>query len=131
MTNSKNNEKKTIKKYKVLNEKKAHKGNREKSTRVDEENKNRNTGIVKKKKNWNLCVTSKIYLECYNANWNLKCKPLKLQDFISLWAVESHKNSIPIKCDKFPKITAASPFFQSQNFTLCSYFIYHFLYLEF
>ena len=50
MTNSKNNEKKTIKKYKVLNEKKAHKGNREKSTRVDEENKNRNTGIVKKKK---------------------------------------------------------------------------------
>ena len=101
--------------------------------RIDEENKNRTTGIVKKKtKNWNLCVTSKIYLERYNANWNLKFKPLKLQDVISLWALESHKNSIPINCDKFPKITATWLFFQSQNFTLCSYFLYHFfLYLEF
>jgi len=47
ITNSKNNEEKTIKKNKVLNEKKAHKGNLEKSTRVDEENKNRTSGIVK------------------------------------------------------------------------------------
>jgi len=47
MTNSKNNEEKTIKKNKVLNEKMAHKRNLEKSTRVDEENKTRTTRIVK------------------------------------------------------------------------------------
>jgi len=46
MTNSKNNEEKTILKNKVLNEKKAHKGNLEKSTRVDEDNKNRTTGKI-------------------------------------------------------------------------------------
>jgi len=49
---SKNSEEKTIKKNKVLNEKMAQKRNLEKNTRVDEENKNRTTGILCK-----LCVT--------------------------------------------------------------------------
>jgi len=45
MTNSKNSEEKTIKKNKVQNYKMAHKRNLKKSTRIDEENKNRTTGI--------------------------------------------------------------------------------------
>jgi len=67
-----------------------------------------------------MCVTLQIYGKVDNANWKFKFKPLKLQDPISIWALESHKNSIPINYDKFPKITVASPFFQSQNFTLCT-----------
>jgi len=43
MTNSKNNEEKTSKKIRYSMKKKAHKRDLKKSTRVDEENKNRTT----------------------------------------------------------------------------------------
>jgi len=43
MTNSKSNEEKTSKKIRYSMEKKAHKRDLKKSTRVDEENKNRTT----------------------------------------------------------------------------------------
>jgi len=68
MTNSKNSEEKTIKKNKILDEKMAHKRNLKKSTRIDEENKNRTTGIFFCK----LCVTLQIYLKLKKANWNMK-----------------------------------------------------------
>ena len=45
MTNSKSNEEKTSKKIRYSMKKKAHKRDLNKSTRVDEENKNRTTGI--------------------------------------------------------------------------------------
>jgi len=44
MTNSKNNEQKTSKKIRYSMKKKAHKRDLKKSTRIDEENKNRTTG---------------------------------------------------------------------------------------
>jgi len=44
MTNSKINEEKTSKKIRNSMKKKAHKRDQKKSTRVDEENKNRTTG---------------------------------------------------------------------------------------
>ena len=86
----------------------AHKRNLEKSTRIDEENKNRTT---EKKNSYKLCVTLQIYLELYNANWIMKFKLQKVQDLISTMALELHKNSKPINCDKFCKITARLPYF--------------------
>jgi len=88
----------------------AHKRNLEKSTRIDEENKNRSTGKIFLCK---LCVTSQIYLELYKANWNMKLEPQKVQDLISTMTLELHKNSKPINCDKFGKITARLPYFFS------------------
>ena len=86
----------------------------------------------KKQHYWNLykmCVTLQIYLELDNAKWNLKFKPLKLQDVISIWALESHTNSIPINCDNFFKITAHHRFSRVIIFALCTYLIYHFFLL--
>jgi len=126
MTNSKNSEEKTIKKNKVLNYKMAHKRNLEKSTRVDEENKNRTTGILCK-----LCVTLQIYLELKKSNWIMKFKPMKVQDLISTIALESYKNIAPINCDNFCKITATLPYFLCQNYTLdifdLSFFLFQIL----
>jgi len=82
----------------------AHKRNLKKSTRIDEENKNRTTGILCK-----LCVTLQIYLELKKANWIMKFKPMKVQDLISIMALESYKYSASINFDKFCKITAALP----------------------
>jgi len=65
----------------------THKRNLKKSTRRDEEKKNRTTGFFFK-----LCVTLQIYLELYNANWIMKFKPQKVQDLISTMALELHKN---------------------------------------
>ena len=75
---------------------------------------------------YKMCVTLKIYAKLNKANWKLKFKPQKVQDPISNLALELHQNSVSINCDKFFKITAASLFFQSQNFTLYTYLIYHF-----
>jgi len=47
----------------------AHQRNLEKSTRIDEEKKNRTTGKIFLCK---LCLTSQIYLELYKANWIMK-----------------------------------------------------------
>jgi len=65
-----------------------------------------------------LCVTLQIYLELYNAKWNLKIKPQKVQDLIATMALELHKNIAPINWDKFCKITASLPYFLCQNYTL-------------
>ena len=90
----------------------AHKRNLKKSTRIDEENKKHNY--------WNffckLCVTLHIDLELKKWNWIMKFKPMKFQDLISTMDLESHKNSAPINCDKFCKITATFPYFLCQNY---------------
>jgi len=97
----------------------AHKRNLKKSTRIDEENKNRTIG------------TLQIYLELKKANWIIKFKPMKVQDLISTMALESHKNRAPINFDKFCKITATLPYFLCQNYTLDVFDLSFFLYLEF
>ena len=86
----------------------AHKRNLEKSTRIDDENKNRTTGKIFLCK---LCVTSQIYLELYKANLIIKLEPQKFQDLISKMALELHKNSKPINCGKVCKITARLSYF--------------------
>jgi len=53
MTNTKNREEKTRKKIRYSMKRKAHKRDLEKSTRLDEENKNRTTGKIFL---WKLCV---------------------------------------------------------------------------
>ena len=122
MTNTKNSEEKTSKKIRYLMKRMAHNRNLDKSTRIDEENKNSTIGKYFLCK---LCVTSQIYLELYKANWIMKLEPQKVQDLISTMALELHKNSKPINCDKFSKITARLPYFFGR-ITHCSYFIYHF-----
>jgi len=67
---------------------------------------------------YKMCVTLKIYAKLNIANWKMKFKPLKVQDLISKLALESHKNSALINCDKFFKITAASPYYPCQYCTL-------------
>ena len=90
----------------------THKRNLEKSTRIDEEKKELLEFFYK------LCVTLQIYLELYNANWIMNFKPQKFQYLISTMALKLHKNSKPINCDKFCKITARLPYFFRQNYTL-------------
>jgi len=63
-------------------------------------------------------VTLQIYLDLKKSNWIIKFKPKKFQDLISTMALESHKNSAPINCDKFLKITTTLPYFLCQNYTL-------------
>jgi len=105
----------------------GHKRNLEKSTRVDEKNKkNKTTKILCK-----LCVTLQIYLEQKKSNWIMKFKPMKVQDLISTMALESHKNSAPINCDKFFKITATLLYFLCQNYTPDVFHLSFFLYIEF
>ena len=76
-------------------------------------------------------MTLQIYLELYNANWIMKFKPQKVQDLISTMALELHKNSKPINCDKFCKSTARLLYFFRQNYTLDVFHLSFFLYLEF
>jgi len=88
--------------------------------------KNRTTEILCK-----LCVTLQIYLELKKSNWIMKFKPMKFKDLISTMALESHKNSAPITCDKFCKIIATLPYFLYHNYTLYVFHLSFFLYIEF
>ena len=106
----------------------VHKRNLEKSTRIDEENKKQNY--------WKIFLSNcawclQIYLELYKANWIMKLEPHKVQDLISTMALELHKNSKPINCDKFCKIAARLLYFFRQNYTLNVFHLSFFVYFEF
>jgi len=107
----------------------THKRNLKKSTNRWRKQKNRTTGIFYFF--YKLCVTLQIYLELYNANWIMKFKPQKVQDLISTVALELHKKSKLINCDKFCKMTARLPYFLCQNYTLDVFHLSFILYLEF
>jgi len=52
----------------------------------------------------------------------MKLEPQKVQDLISIMALKLLKNSKPINCDKFSKITARLMYFFRQNYTR---FVFH------
>ena len=126
MTNSKNNEEKTIKKIRYSMKRRHTKETQRKALEQMKKTKTELLDFFYK-----LCVTLQIYLELYNANWIMKFKPQKVQDLISTMALELHKNSKPNSCDKFFKITARLPYFLCQNYTLDVFHLSYFLYQEF